>query len=86
MTPGEAHHAYQVLLSVGVSLKVQGSSSRTAPVAIVHGITFPFKRNATLGLGVSLTPILGQRPHGVKKLLDLTTLCPYGVIDPKFGS
>ncbi len=30
--------------------------------------TLPSKRNATLGLGASLTPIWGQRPHGVKKL------------------
>ncbi len=31
--------------------------------------TLPSKRNATLGLGASLTPIWGQRPHGVNKLL-----------------
>ena len=36
--------------------------------AILGRSTLPSKRNATLVLGASLTPIWGQRPHGVKRL------------------
>ena len=37
--------------------------------------TLPSKKKATLDLGAFLTPIWGQRPHGVKKMLT-------GVISP----